>query len=96
MKLKYTLHVPTEQFGFVSCDMEADDPKLVKTQYLAIVEAFKPQPVNSLPEKDFNALLDEYLSKRSITNGQELYDKMSPLQQHIIQAIKRSYQRLKR
>ena len=94
--MKYTVHVPVEQYGFISAEWEGDDPKASYEAYNAIAEAFKPAPVNSLPDKEFNAVVDEYLTKKTITNGHEAYEKMSPKQQDIIQAIKRSYQRLKK
>lgn len=92
--MKFTLHVPVEQYGFVALEVEKESASEVKQAYDAIAQAFKLQ--NGLPEKDFNLLLDEYLSTKTIKNGQELYEKLSPAQRDIVQSIKRSFNRLKK
>ena len=98
--MKITYRIPTEMYAYVEVEAEVGKtnptPKEIRADYELYVEAFKPTPVNSLPDKEFNAVVDEYLTKKTITNGQEAYEKMSPKQQDIIQAIKRSYQRLKK
>lgn len=98
---KVTLRIPTnEQFAFVEIEMDlsaetlSTAPNAVSEAYNAFTRMFKSQA--GIPEKEFNILLDEYISTKTIVNGQEIYEKLSPLQRDIIQAIKRSYQRLKR
>ena len=92
--MKYTVHVPVEQYGFISAEWEGDDPKASYEAYNAIAGAFKPAPVNSLPDKEFNNFIDEMLKTKKIVNGQEAYEKMSPQQKDIIQSVKRSFKRL--
>lgn len=96
--MKILLHVPTEQYGFVSAEFDVPDGTTdadeIKHQYELISKAFKTEV--GIPEKEFNAMLDEYLSTKTIVNGQDRYEKLSPAQRDILQAIKRTYARLKK
>lgn len=99
--MKATLRIPTnEQFAFVEIEfLETSQstpitPEVVSEAYNAFTRVFKAQ--GGIPEKDFNKLLDEYISTKTIVNGQDVYEKLSPAQRDVIQAIKRSYQRLKK
>lgn len=88
--MKYLAHVPVEQYGFISVEVEGT-PEAAVEAYRAIGEAVRPQPVNALPTKEFNAWLDRYLKEK--TGDADSYERMSPAQKDVIQAIKRSYKR---
>ena len=90
--IKYDGHVPVEMYGFIGFS-EAETPEQALEAYKAIQEVVKPRPVNELPKKEFNEVLDIYLKTEQIPDGADLYEKMSPAQQDLIQAIKRSKKR---
>ena len=90
--MKIELHIPVEQYGFVSITTEDTDPSETRDLYTRYAEAFKDGM--GVPDKDFNALLDEYVKSRQVVNGQELYEQMNGAQKAIIQALKRSYKRI--
>lgn len=91
-KLKAKIRVATDMYEFIELDFEGDID--------AIWEAYrnlKGRAVNKgagLTDKEFNAFLDSYLKDGTIVNGHELYEKMNPVQQNIVQCIKRSIKRI--
>lgn len=91
--MKIVVHVPVEQFGFVSAEYDTDDPKSSYEAYNAIADAFKPQPSNSLPTKDFNKFIDNMLLGES--NHISQYEQMSPKQIEVVQEIKKALKRIK-
>lgn len=93
--MKYLLHIPTEQYGFVSLEFENDiEPELVAELYRKQADAFKPKPVNEMDSKDFNAILDDLLDDYSIAGDPGEVEKMSPVQARILNEIKKSIKRL--
>lgn len=87
-KYKASLHLPTEQYGFIAVEVE-DTPT-------GIVEAYRgfqrlTQSAAGLPEKDFNAFIDRQLSGEP--NHIEDYEKTSDTQKIIIQTLKRALKR---
>jgi len=46
-----------------------------------------------MSDKDFNAVIDEYLAAQKITDGVDKYEQMNRDQKMIIQALKRSFKR---
>lgn len=88
-KYKASLHLPTEQYGFIAVDVE-DTPT-------GIVEAYRgfqrlTQSAAGLPEKDFNAFVDRQMLGES--NKIEDYELASDTQKVIIQCVKRSLKRI--
>jgi len=90
--IKYEGHVPVEMYGYIGFS-EAETPEQALDAYRAIQDVVKPRPTNELPKKEFDEVLDIYLTTGQIPNGADLYEKMSPEQQGLIQAIKRSKKR---
>lgn len=88
------LHIPTEQYGF--CEVEFTDYSAAQASqlYTEVSKAFQAKPINELPTKEFNAALDEFLLSNTLTNGTEVYEKMSPAQQNCFQEVKKSLKRL--
>lgn len=98
MKITFRIPHPTIAYAYVEIEQEAHmspvPPGEIVDEFNSLNEAFKIQ--SGLPEKEFNAMLDEYLSTKTIVNGQDRYEKLSPAQRDVLQAIKRSYARLKK
>lgn len=97
--MKITLHVPIEQFGFVGAEMETIDNKIqggdadaIRENYDAIATAFKPQPINTLPEKDWRNFLEKLLLGEP--NHIDMYEQCSPEQKKTVNEIKKTLKRL--
>lgn len=87
------LRIPTQdQFAFLECEFEgtADEAYAEYRRVTAMVQGGE-----GLPDKEFNAVLDEYLTTKQIKNGVDLYETMNVSQQATIQTIKRSFARTK-
>lgn len=96
MKITFRIPHPTIPYAYVEVEQEAQmgpvPPEEIVGEFNSLNEAFKPK--SGLTEKEFNSLIDEYLSTKKIVNGHEQYEKMSPDQQAFVQIIKRSFKRL--
>lgn len=90
--MKYEGHVSTGMYSYIGFT-EAETPEQAAAVYREIEESMKPRPVNELPKKEFDEVLDIYIETGKIPNGADLYAQMSPAQVNIIQAIKRSKKR---
>lgn len=90
--MKFTVHYPVEQYGFLEAEFEADDLTVAAHNYHQIAEVFKSN--SGIPEKEMNQIIDEYISTKKIENGQEAYEKMSDRQRDILQCLKRAFKRL--
>lgn len=90
--MKYLAHVPVEQYGFISVEIEgtADD---AMEAYNAVLQA----KVNGagLSVKDFNRCIDSYVKDGKLpTDGQSLWQDMSFQQKTVIDELKKSIKRL--
>ena len=48
-----------------------------------------------LEPKEWRMALDEYLNTNNLTDGTNLYERMSPNQQMVLQEIKKAFKRIK-
>ena len=92
--MKYLAHIPTEQFGFISVELEGSAEQAVEA-YREVAELTKVRPSNELETKVFNNLIDNYLSGGKIEDGANYWEQMSPAQQGVFQEIKKSFKRMK-
>ena len=90
--MKFELHVPTVQFGFILAHMEADSPQEIIEAYRGILRAWEGGA--GISDKEMNAVVDSMLRGEPIKGGIELWERMSPEQQNIAQAIKRGNKRV--
>ncbi len=91
-KFKAELTIPTEQFGNIRPTVEGTAEEIVEA-YFEFSRMVKPK--QGIPDKDYNAFMDSYLMGNLEGLG-EVYQVMSPEQQHCVQTIKRSLARIKR
>ena len=84
--MKATLHIPTEQYGFVAIEVEVNSPQEALEQYAQLTKK-----TGGLSDIDFRAFID---SMDKGTNHIEVYNQMSPTQQAHIQTIKRLIKRV--
>ena len=92
MKAQY--QVKTQEFEYIMLESEVDSPEAAVEAYNALKRAYSPKAGLGLPEKEFKAAIDEYLSTASLKGGTELYAKMNPEQQRTFQDIKKSLARI--
>ncbi len=92
--MKYTLHIPVEQYGFVEAEYEgmSTDPDEARDFYETIKATFKVG--EGISDKEFNAVVDAMMRGESIKNGTEIWPRMSESQQNVCQNIKRSMKRI--
>lgn len=87
--MKFTLHVPVEQYGFVALEVEKESSSEVKQAYDAIAQAFKAK--SGLPDKEYRQFISNQLAGKHISV--EDYEKMSDMQVFAVQVIKRALKR---
>lgn len=90
--MKYELHIPVEQYGFVAAMIETEDPDEVVEHYNALKASFSVG--DGLSAKDMDKFLEEYLGTSTVKNGTESYVQMNPEQQRWVQCIKRALKRI--
>src|SRR3990167_6718576 len=98
--MKHTIHTPTADFAYVESSTEGqykegtigDEAGLI-ADHNALVAQVKGGV--GLDEKEFNRVLDEYLTTKTVVNGTEHYAAMNLQQQGVFQTIKRSFARTK-
>lgn len=92
MDKKYLVHVPTEQYGFISCELEGTAEDAMET-YKEISQANKPK--EGISPKEFNSFLDCYLSTGSPPDGGiTLWEEMSDTQKIVVNEIKKTFKRI--
>jgi hypothetical protein len=90
--MKAELHLPTEQYGFVSVEVEVNEPH----EAVALYNETKRKLENpGVPEKELNYVIDKMLLGESVEGGLEIYEKMNEQQKSTVQCLKRALRRLK-
>lgn len=88
--MKYSLHVPVEQYGFIQVDdIPSRDEAIL--EYKRVAADFLNE---GLPTKDFQAILDDLIDDQSIKGDPGCVESMSPAQRFVINEIKKSHKRL--
>ena len=88
MEYKSTLRIPTDQYAYIEIEVGGTPVDIINA-YHEFSKLVNPQ---GIPQKEFNAALDRYL-----TNGDgeaEVYEQMSRFQKDVIQEIKKSFKRI--
>ncbi len=92
---KVTHHIPTESFGFTEVELDES----VEMTYEEAKSLYGPSGAlqkvlegSSLTDKDFNKVLDKYLSTNECTSAE--YESMTPDQKCVMQCLKRSFKRI--
>ena len=93
--MKHTIHTPTADFAYVETEYESSTEQIAVAvlEHTALVAGIKGG--EGLDEKEFNRVLDEYLTTKTVVNGTEHYAAMNLQQQGVFQTIKRSFARTK-
>lgn len=94
--MKYTLHVPVEQYGFIQVDdiesrtQAINEYKMIRADFVDVDYHENP----GLPEADWKAILDDLLEDQSIDGDPGIVETMNPAQRYVINEIKKSFKRL--
>ena len=91
--MKTLYHFPVEQYGFVEVEGEVVSIDEAIETYHALR---KPQNASGegLDQKTWNRALDEYLLTNALVDGTNLYERMNPEQQKVMQEIKKALKRI--
>lgn len=87
--MKVIFHIPTEQFGFIEFEHEVEDIDEAHGMYHSLKWGG-----TGLSDKEFNAVIDEYLNTGTVIGGMEKYERMDTRQQDVVQVIKRALKRI--
>ncbi len=90
---KITYRIPTnDQYAFVEVTEEFEGgPEFIRERYDEISAQFKSG--EGLPQKEWCAVMDAYVSTGKVENGVEVWSRMSKYQQAVIQELKRCFNR---
>lgn len=88
--MKITLHIPTEQYGFVAVEVDNMEPDTTAELYHMFSDAFKPQ--SGMTDKEVDAWLDNMFLEKG--NSTDVWAKRSPEQEKWLKCIKRSLARI--
>ncbi len=90
--MKAIIRIATGQYEFVEIQLdEWENPAQVREIRDTYAQVFRDEL--GLPDKEFNTLIDAYLTTKTVVNGQEEYEHMNAAQKNVIQSIKRSFKR---
>lgn len=89
---KITLHIPTEQYGFVAVEVEDISPELTASTYRDYADAFKPQ--EGLTAKELDFIIEKMCLGATVTDGVELWVKATQAQKDQINCLKRALKRI--
>lgn len=84
--MKVKLHIPTEQYGFVECELESSAETIQEA-----IEMY-PKSVAGLAEKDFDQFIQTILEGGS--NHTDQLDKLSPEQYKTMKVVHRAMNRI--
>lgn len=95
--MKVTLHIPTEQYGYIEFEREINDGEgsLAAAEYKSVAEAARKDAGTNvgIPDKEFNGIYDSYRTTGSFGLGADVFATMSEKQQTELQALRRSLAR---
>lgn len=92
--MKIELHIPVEQYGFVSVEtdsMEEDVGTFSRRLYDTVKDAFSETPQNALPDKDMTDFIYNYLHGKG--NSPETFESLSHVQRIFMKSLHNARQR---
>ena len=90
--MKYIIHYPVQDFGFVEAEFDQEDGRNVADVYREVAAQFKTGV--GLPDKEMNLFIDTMLLGKN-GNHIDTYNRMSKEQQYAVQSLKRGLKRIK-
>lgn len=89
--MKYTLHVPVEQYGFIGADLEGSAEEAVRA-YREIGDLVKVQP-KGMPDNEFRALYDKVASGTPVNGDPGIIEQLNPQQRFALNECKKYVKR---
>lgn len=92
--MKYTIRIPTEQFAYIETEFEGSRDEAIM-EHNALLNEYnlsKTKKENSLTSKEWNAVIDRYLSENKIAS--DAYDRLSYDEKVVLNEIKKSLNRI--
>jgi hypothetical protein len=89
--MKYKGHIATGNYEFLEVELEAETPQEAVEAYKAMQRAY--QTGGGLPEPQWRALLDEFLSTGKVANGGDFWEELDDRQRWMCNEIKKSIKR---
>lgn len=92
--MKYEAHVPVEQYGFISVELEGSAQDAVQA-YEEVKQALNQDAGPGLPHRDWCRFLDVYVSTGSPPeDGMSLWQDMDAIQKNVVNELKKCIKRL--
>ncbi len=90
--MKYTCHIPTEQYGFISVDIEGT----AEEAFAAYEEVKRGLLAGAgIPHREFCSFLDSYLKTgKPPEDGLEVWERMDTRQRDIVNEVKKCLKRI--
>lgn len=86
-----TIRIPTIEYGYIEFPFQGT-PEEAIAEHNRIINLYNGG--FGLEPKEFNKALDEILKTGKLTNGADLYPKMSKEQQNVLQELKKALKRI--
>lgn len=83
----YEMHVPVEQYGFISCEIMGATAEEAVAEYRTISELVKVQP-KGLSDADFRALYDKVARGEAIQGDPGIIEQLNPQQRFALNQAK--------
>lgn len=90
--MKIVLHVPVEQYGFVSAEFDEVNTETIANNYRDIAKAFKP--TEGITSKEMDLIIECMALGKTVTNGTELWARATQAQKDQINCLKRALKRI--
>jgi hypothetical protein len=92
--MKYTCHVPTEQYGFIAVELDGEPHEAVEA-YRSVKAEWGRATGAGLPPRDFTRFIDSYLATaHAPPDGLEQWELMDDRQKHVVNEIKKALKRI--
>ncbi len=95
--MKYTGHITTGQYEFLEFEKEFLTPDEAVQAYKELKRAYSgtpaPPPGPGLPEGQWRALVDEFLTTGKVANGGDCWEELDDRQRWMCNEIKKSIKR---
>lgn len=90
---KAKIRIPTDSYAYIELEYEGTSSQIFGA-YEQFMQVFKDGQNDGIPSKEFNAAVDGYFLKGTMTA--EVYESMGKDQKIFIQTCKRSFKRIQR
>lgn len=95
MEIKYGMHVPTEQYGYISCDLDGTAEDAVKA-YQEIADLIRlPKYGAGMDKKQYDEIIDLMIKREPIQMDPGELETMNSIQRYGFDVVRKSLNRTK-